>query len=115
MSRLCLSTPRPALVIVSEVANNLLLDRTFDALAHPVRRAILERLADGELTVGRASAGLGVAKPTISRHLKVLEAAGAIERVVDGRTHRLRLAEAPLAEAEAWVARQRRMWERKFD
>jgi DNA-binding transcriptional ArsR family regulator len=91
------------------------LDRTFDAFAHPIRRAMLERLAAGELTVGEAGAGLGVAKPTISRHLKVLEAAGAVERVVDGRTHRLRLAEAPLAEAEAWAARQRRLWRRKFD
>lgn len=92
--------------IVSEMANALSLDRMFDAFAHPTRRAILERLAGGELTVGEASAGLGVAKPTISRHLRVLEAAGALERVVDGRTHRLRLAEAPLVEAEAWVAAQ---------
>jgi DNA-binding transcriptional ArsR family regulator len=97
------------------MANSHALDRSFDACAHPIRRAILERLAGGELTVGEASAGLGVSKPTISRHLKVLEEARAIVRVVDGRTHRLALAAEPLAEAQAWLDAQRALWERKFD
>jgi DNA-binding transcriptional ArsR family regulator len=56
-----------------------------------------------------------VSKPAISKHLKLLEEAGAITRVIDGRTHRLRLREQPLEEAYAWMSAQRELWERKFD
>jgi DNA-binding transcriptional ArsR family regulator len=92
------------------------LDRSFVAVAHPLRRAILERLAKrGEMTVGEATHDFPVSKPAISKHLKVLEEAGAIARVVDGRTHRLRLQQRSLEEAYAWLARQRALWERKLD
>src|SRR5918994_633559 len=97
------------------MANEAPLDRTFAACAHPLRRQIIERLALREMTVGEATGDFGVSKPTISRHLRVLEEAGAIVRVIDGRTHRLRLAGQPLAEAQTWMARQRALWERKFD
>ena len=97
------------------MANDLLLDRAFAACSHPIRRGILERLARGELTVGEASSDFGVSKPAISKHLKQLEQAGAITRVVDGRTHRLRLASQPLEEASAWITSQRQLWERKLD
>lgn len=99
------------------MANNssATLDRSFVAVAHPLRRAILERLAGGELTVGEATHDFPVSKPAISKHLKVLEEAGAIVRVVDGRTHRLRLQQRSLEEAYAWLARQRALWERKLD
>jgi DNA-binding transcriptional ArsR family regulator len=91
------------------------LDRTFVACSHPLRRTILERLAHGELTVGEATHDFPVSKPAISKHLKVLEEAGAIVRVIDGRTHRLRLGEQPFEDAYAWLARQRALWERKLD
>jgi DNA-binding transcriptional ArsR family regulator len=91
------------------------LDRSFVAVAHPLRRAILERLAEGELTVGDATHDFPISKPAISKHLKVLEEAGAIVRVIDGRTHRLRLDGSSLEEAYAWLARQRALWERKLD
>ena len=91
------------------------LDRSFEALAHPIRRQIVERLAEGPATVGRASAGIPVSKPAISRHLKVLEEAGVVTRVVDGRSHRLALRRDPLADAAGWMERQRALWERKFD
>jgi DNA-binding transcriptional ArsR family regulator len=91
------------------------LDEAFGALASPVRRGIVERLAAGPATVGAATGGLGVSKPAISRHLRVLEDAGLIRREVVGRTHRLSLAEGPLAEVLAWLARQEAMWRRKFD
>jgi DNA-binding transcriptional ArsR family regulator len=91
------------------------LDRSFVAVAHPLRRAILERLASGEMTVGEATHDFPVSKPAISKHLKVLEEAGAIARVIDGRTHRLRLQQRSLQEAYAWLARQRALWERKLD
>ncbi|HEX7292062.1 MAG TPA: metalloregulator ArsR/SmtB family transcription factor [Conexibacter sp.] len=91
------------------------LDRSFVAVAHPLRRALLERLAGGELTVGEATHDFPVSKPAISKHLRMLEEAGAIVRVIDGRTHRLRLQRSSLDEAYAWLARQRALWERKLD
>ncbi len=97
------------------MANSAELDRTFAACSHPIRRGILERLTEGELSVGEATRDFGVSKPAISRHLKVLEEAGAIVRVVDGRTHRLQIREHSLEDAYAWMARQRELWERKLD
>jgi DNA-binding transcriptional ArsR family regulator len=88
---------------------------TFKALAHPVRRGIVERLSDGSATVGEATRDLGVSKPTISRHLKMLEEAGVVVRVIDGRTHRLTLDPTPLGEASEWIDRQRARWEGLFD
>jgi DNA-binding transcriptional ArsR family regulator len=87
----------------------------FKALAHPLRRDVVERLSGGALTVGEATRGLGVSKPTMSRHLKLLEEAGVVLRVVDGRTHRLALQPQALADAEDWLERQRTRWERLFD
>jgi DNA-binding transcriptional ArsR family regulator len=97
------------------MANQVVLDRAFAACAHPIRRGIIERLADSEMTVGEATRDFPVSKPAISRHLRVLEEAGAIVRVVDGRTHRLRLTEHPFEDAHDWMSDQRAMWERKFD
>ncbi|HXR28978.1 MAG TPA: metalloregulator ArsR/SmtB family transcription factor [Solirubrobacteraceae bacterium] len=96
------------------MANDGVLDRTFAACSHPIRRGILERLAQGELSVGEATRDFGVSKPAISRHLRVLEEAGAIVRVIDGRTHRLQIAQDSLQDAHAWMARQRELWERKM-
>jgi len=91
------------------------LDRSFDALSHPVRRAIVERLVVGPTTVGEASAGLGVSKPAVTKHLKVLEVAGVVSRTVRGRTHVLRLEPRPLREASTWLDLHRSLWEAKFD
>jgi len=88
---------------------------TFTALAHPIRREIVRRLSGGAATVGEASRGLGVSKPTISRHLKLLEDAGVVTRVVDGRTHRLGLQTQALADAAHWIESQRTRWEQLFD
>jgi DNA-binding transcriptional ArsR family regulator len=88
---------------------------TFKALAHPLRRDIVERLSGGTATVGEVSRDFGVSKPTISRHLKMLEEAGVVTRVVDGRTHRLALRPEALAEAGSWIESQRERWERLFD
>ena len=119
VDRLCLLWfPAPGLAlfaIVNHMANNAVLDRTFTACSHPIRRGILERLASGEMTVGEATGDFGVSKPAISRHLKLLEEAGAITRIVDGRTHRLRLDERPFEEAYDWMQSQRQIWERKLD
>jgi DNA-binding transcriptional ArsR family regulator len=87
----------------------------FRALAHPLRREIVERLTGGVATVGEVTGDLGVSKPTISRHLKMLEEAGVVSRVIDGRTHRLALQPQALAEAADWLENQRARWERMFD
>jgi DNA-binding transcriptional ArsR family regulator len=87
----------------------------FRALAHPIRRGIVERLAEGPATVGAATAGFGVSKPAISKHLKVLEETGVVKRVVDGRTHRLSLQPDVLTDAADWMDRQRTLWVRLFD
>ncbi|MGA2927030.1 MAG: metalloregulator ArsR/SmtB family transcription factor [Solirubrobacteraceae bacterium] len=88
---------------------------TFSALAHPLRREIVERLSRGPATVGEVSHDFAVSKPTISRHLRMLEEAGVVSRVIVGRNHRLALRSEPLAEAEQWLERQRTRWERLFD
>jgi DNA-binding transcriptional ArsR family regulator len=91
------------------------LDRSFLALSHPVRRAIVERLVTGPATVGRASRGLGVSKPAVTKHVKVLEKAGVVSRTVSGRTHVLRLEATPLREASEWLELHRSLWEAKFE
>jgi DNA-binding transcriptional ArsR family regulator len=96
--------------IVSRVAND-----SFRAVAHPIRRQIVERLARGPATVGAATRDFGVSKPTISKHLKVLESAGVVVRSIEGRTHELRLEPEALSEAAEWFERQRLVWERMFD
>jgi DNA-binding transcriptional ArsR family regulator len=87
----------------------------FKALSHPIRRGIVERLAEGPATVGEATGDFGVSKPAISRHVKVLEETGVVTRVVDGRTHRLTLDPEVLSQAADWMDRQRAMWARMFD
>jgi DNA-binding transcriptional ArsR family regulator len=88
----------------------------FRALGHPIRRDIVERLSGGGIaTVGEASRDLGVSKPTISRHLRMLEEAGLVTRVIDGRIHRLALRPEALAGAADWLEDQRSRWERLFD
>ncbi len=87
----------------------------FRALAHPLRRDIVERLSGGVATVGEVTRDFGVSKPTISRHLKMLEEAGVVSRLIDGRTHRLALRPEALAEASDWIENQRKRWERLFD
>jgi DNA-binding transcriptional ArsR family regulator len=84
-------------------------------MAHPIRRGIVERLARGPATVGVATHDFGVSKPTISKHLKVLESAGVVVRSVEGRTHRLRLEPRALSDAVEWFDRQRAVWEGMFD
>lgn len=87
----------------------------FKALSHPIRRGIVERLAAGPATVSNATSGFGVSKPAISKHLKVLEEAGVVTRVIEGRTHRLSLDTEAMDEAAKWMDEQRAIWERMFD
>jgi DNA-binding transcriptional ArsR family regulator len=88
------------------------LDRTFHALGDPSRRQMLAKLAqDGECSAGELGRAFGHAQPTISKHIKVLEKAGLIEREIAGRTHRFRLNQKPLDEAGDWISCHKRFWE----
>ncbi len=91
------------------------LSATFAALADPTRRAILDRLAQGEATVNELARPFPITVQAVSKHLGVLERAGLIER---GRTRQLRpsrLRGAPLREATDWLSHYRRFWEEGFD
>ena len=87
----------------------------FKALGHPIRRGIVERLSSGPATVGEATAGFGVSKPAITKHLKVLEGSGMVVRSVNGREHNLSLNPQALSDAGAWIELQRAHWESVFD
>lgn len=91
------------------------LDAVFAALAHPIRRSILEQLANGEAIVGELAEPHKVSAPTISGHLRVLEEAGLLEQTVDGRVRRCALNAAPLSSAFSWILRYRIFWERTLD
>jgi DNA-binding transcriptional ArsR family regulator len=90
------------------------LDRVFHALAHPARRAILRRLADGEHILSELAAPLRMSFPAASKHVRVLERARLVRRRVVGRTHICRIEGKPLAKADQWLEEYRRIWERSF-
>src|SRR5262245_58985966 len=87
----------------------------FKALAHPIRRGIVERLSQGSSTVAEATRDFPVSKPAISKHLKVLEESGVVVRVIDGRNHRLSLDPRALQGAADWLDVQRERWSHLFD
>jgi DNA-binding transcriptional ArsR family regulator len=87
----------------------------FKALAHPIRRGIVERLGEGSASVAEATRDFAVSKPAISKHLKVLEESGVVIRVIDGRKHRLSLNPHALDEAAEWMDVQRARWSALFD
>ena len=91
------------------------LSTTFAALADPTRRAILERLAEGEATVNELAAPFPITGQAISKHLRVLEQAGLIERSRVAQRRPSRLRGAPLADADAWLHRYRAFWDAGFD
>ena len=91
------------------------LSQTFAALADPTRRSILARLSQGGTTVSELAEPFEMSMPAISRHLKVLEAAGMITREVDAQWRVCHLRAAPLQEANSWIERYRRFWESRFD
>jgi DNA-binding transcriptional ArsR family regulator len=91
------------------------LSATFAALADPTRRAILGRLAQGERSVSELAKPFDMTLPAVSKHLKVLEKAGLIERGRDAQRRPCRLKPKPLREAADWLDRYRRFWERSLD
>jgi len=99
------------------MVNNTLsnLDRVFSALADPTRRAILERLMQGQASVGELAEPFAVSLPAISKQLGVLERAGLVAREKEGRRHICRLVAEPMNGAAQWIARYRVFWEGQLD
>jgi DNA-binding transcriptional ArsR family regulator len=95
--------------------NNTQLTRTFAALADPTRRAILQRLAEGEATVNELAEPFPITVQAVSRHLKVLEGAGLISRGRSAQLRPARLQGERLQEAVEWLESYRRFWQDGFD
>ena len=91
------------------------LSITFGALSDPTRRAILVRLAKGAASVGELADPFAISLPAISRHLKVLQQAGLIERKTEAQWRRCALNPEPLIEVANWIDQYREFWESRFD
>ena len=91
------------------------LDHTLTALADPTRRAILQRLAEGEARVTEIAEPLPMSLNGVSKHIRMLERADLVRRRRAGREHLLSLNPQPLDEAVAWIATQRALWTRRLD
>jgi DNA-binding transcriptional ArsR family regulator len=91
------------------------LSVTFAALADPTRRAILERLARGDATVGELAAPFDLTMPAISKHLSVLERAGLLTKSRDGQRRNCRITATPLRNATSWLNEYRRHWEANLE
>jgi DNA-binding transcriptional ArsR family regulator len=90
------------------------LSVTFAALADPTRRAILERLTEGDATVGELAAPLPISVQAVSKHLGVLERAGLITRTRSAQLRPSRLRAVPLKDAADWLAVYQRFWDAGF-
>jgi DNA-binding transcriptional ArsR family regulator len=91
------------------------LDAIFGALADPTRRRILDRLTRGEATVGELAEPFEMTRPAISKHLDVLERAGLVHRIPDGRVNRCRFDGAPLDDAVTLMERYQHYWNGQLD
>ncbi|MBI3714916.1 MAG: helix-turn-helix transcriptional regulator [Betaproteobacteria bacterium] len=91
------------------------LDRVFQALADPTRRAVLERLADGPAAVGELAHPFAMALPSFTQHLDVLEECGLVRSQKTGRVRTYKIAPQPLKAAEHWMVKQRSIWETRLD
>lgn len=91
------------------------LSETFSALSHPARRAILDRLATGEASVGELAAPLAMSLPAVSRHIRVLERAGLISQGRRAQYRPCTLEAQPLQQVAEWTEQYRSIWEASFD
>lgn len=91
------------------------LDAIYAAISHPVRRSVLEQLRPGGATVTELAAPHPMSLAAVSKHIRVLEAAGLVRRSIEGREHHLALEPAPLMTAAGWLDSYRRFWEERLD
>ena len=97
------------------VNSSIGMDAVFSALAYPTRRRIVERLARRPMSVGELGAGFSMSQPAISKHVRVLEDCGLLERQVAGRVHRCSLSPAAMRRAASWMERQYAFWTATLD
>ena len=95
--------------------NQSQLDQVFRALADPTRRAVLERLGSGPAPMTELARPFGMALPSFSQHLDVLEDCGLVRSTKVGRVRTYKLAPKKLKAAESWLAKQRTLWEKRLD
>jgi len=100
--------------MVMEMATPEQLDLTFAALADQTRRAILARLAEGELSVNELAEPFEMSQPAISKHIKVLENAGLVSRSKDAQRRPVKMEAQPMSEAIAWLEQYRKVWEQTY-
>ncbi len=91
------------------------LDRVYGAIADPTRRAILSELAKGEVNVTHLAHRFPISLNGVSKHVKVLEGAGLVQRRIRGREHWLRLNAKPLRDAARWLEHYREFWNARLD
>jgi DNA-binding transcriptional ArsR family regulator len=91
------------------------LDRTFQALSDPTRRAMVQRLSRGPASVSELARPLSISLPAVVQHLAVLEASGMVSSEKVGRVRTCRIEPKALSLAETWIAERRAMWERRLD
>ena len=106
------------MVMLEPIPNSLSpqqMNAVFSALADPTRRALLSRLAQGDATVSDLADPFPISQPAISKHLKVLEEAGLIERHRRGQQRPARLRPETLTAATEWMARFKAQWETRLD
>lgn len=97
------------------VEHSARLDAVFHALSDPTRRAMLGQLAERELSIGELATPYSMSFAGASKHVRVLERAGLVTRMIRGRTHLCRLQAQRLAEADAWLKRYERFWSDRLD
>lgn len=91
------------------------LDLVFGALADPTRRAVLERLCEGDASIGELAQPFDMALPSLMKHVRVLEAVGLVESQKNGRVRTCRLKPDAMTDAARWLAEQRAVWEARLD
>ncbi|MDQ2679529.1 MAG: metalloregulator ArsR/SmtB family transcription factor [Candidatus Eremiobacteraeota bacterium] len=91
------------------------LDGLFSAMADPTRRRIIERLARGSLTVGEIALGFPISQPAISKHVRILEDSGLLNRRISGRVHHCTLSPVAMRDASGWIDKQTTFWNAVLD
>src|SRR5436309_6281527 len=91
------------------------IDRVFHALGDPSRRAIVEKLSEGPISVSRLAEPLAITLAAVVQHLQVLEESGLVQTEKVGRVRTCRIEPRGLSAAEQWIADRRSVWERRFD
>jgi DNA-binding transcriptional ArsR family regulator len=97
------------------VSDAAILDRAFQALADPTRRAIVAQLSEGPASVSTLAAPLEMSLPAVVQHLDVLQKSGIVSSEKVGRVRTCRLEPAPMREVERWIAGHRQAWEGRLD